>query len=74
MVVQDGTTPLMHASKTGELEVTKLLLQKLAKIDTEENVFSFCSLLCPSLHTLIHLLGHSMDFLILPLKENIKMC
>ena len=42
-IIQDGIIPLMHASKTGELEVVKILLQKFAKIDIEENVYSFCS-------------------------------
>ena len=37
-LVQDGITPLMCASMTGELEVVKILLQKFAKIDMEENV------------------------------------
>ena len=37
-MVQDGITPLMYASKTGEFEVVKILLQKFAKIDVEEKV------------------------------------
>ena len=53
LFVQDGITPLMYASKTGELEVVKILLQKFAKIDIPENVPGlFCfGFACP--YTLI---------------------
>ena len=43
LVVQDGITPLMYASKTGELEVVKIQLQIFAKIDRRKCT-QFCSL------------------------------
>ena len=71
-VVQDGITPLMYASKTGELEVAKILLQKFAKIDIEENVH-VSSLYCLSLCSNLSFRTFNGLLLILPFKENIKM-
>jgi len=71
----------MYASKTGQLEVVKILLQKFAKINQEENVILFFKFFilfykitmfffCPLLFFRI------LDGLLhtLPYKETTKMC